>query len=248
MMKLPRLRAALETWRGLGWIYGLGLLVAFLSFLLFVNLAGDVVEGETRALDSSILRQIHDRQSPLLDAIALGLTLLGGSGGTAVVSLGAAFLLASRKRTSDALTLITAVSGASLLVVLLKLTFQQERPRLFPSLLPAPGYSFPSGHAVMAVTLYGTLALLVLSGVARAAPRIAGAVLLVALSLGIVWSRLYLSVHWPSDVAAGTLMACFWVAVCHLARHHLEGRRTGSSPCTSPVEPFPSAAAPEPRP
>ncbi len=131
--------------------------------------------------------------------------------------LGGIFLY--RRRILDAATLAIVLVGGGLLSTLLKIVFQQERPQLFSSIIPPPGdYSFPSGHSLIAFCLYGFFAAwLVLDS-----PREPWRWLVGLVSLGIAglvaFSRLYLGVHWPTDVIGGMLIAIFWVSLCMVGR------------------------------
>lgn len=219
--------------RRLGWFYGLGIVISMAALVGFGELADEVLEGDTQPVNVAVLQGLHAHANPFLDRLALTLTTLGGVAGTTVITCLVVVFFLWRRRFLDAVTLALVVLAGGALVTVLKHFFRQPRPDLFESLAPAHGFAFPSGHALLSVCLYGYLAaLLVLNGPQRWW-RWLGAAALVVLALGIGWSRLYLGVHWFSDVAAGGLVATFWVACCLMARHiaHTrQARRVGSSP------------------
>lgn len=141
-------------------------------------------------------------------------TFFGGGIWIATVSAVVAAALGWMKRWRDVVVLLTAVVGADLLMQALKLLVHRARPEFVRPLIHAGGYSFPSGHATTSVALYLVLALLSFGWVRRRAARVcilAGALTLSAL---IGFSRLYLGVHYLSDVLAGFVLGAVWVAVC----------------------------------
>ena len=209
--------------RRLGTLYALGWGTAFALLYLFADLSEDVLEGEFTPLNHAILTRLHAHSTPWLDQLALSLSALGGIMGTLLVGTAAMALLAARKRLLDAATLLIVLAGGSALTITLKQIFRQPRPAVFESLAPETTFSFPSGHSLMSVCLYGFLALLVLLEKPRLTWPLALALLM--LPAGIMWSRLYLGVHWFTDVLAGGLVACFWLTVCMMLRR--AARRRG---------------------
>ena len=202
--------------RRMGVVYAIGWATALGLLALFADLAEDVLEGEFTQLNERILTRLHAHASPTLDWLALSLSALGGITGTALVGGAAILLLALFKRTIDAATLTIVLAGGSVLTVVLKQIFRQPRPALFESLAPETSFSFPSGHSLMAVCLYGCLSLLLFLTKPRTTWPLALALLV--FPLGIMWSRLYLGVHWFTDVVAGGLVACVWLTVCMMLR------------------------------
>lgn len=202
--------------RRLGFVYALGWGTAFALLYLFADLSEDVLEGEFTSLNHKILNTLHAHATPWLDQWALSLSALGGIMGTLLIGGAAVALLAVRKRLIDAATLLIVLAGGSALTIALKQIFRQPRPAVFESLAPETTFAFPSGHSLMSVCLYGFLSLLVLLERPRLTWPLALALLL--LPAGIMWSRLYLGVHWFTDVAAGGLVACFWLTVCMMLR------------------------------
>ena len=130
--------------------------------------------------------------------------------------------------------LTVVLLGATGVIVSIKDIFQHPRPALFPSPYPERGYSFPSGPALMSVCLYGSLAGGLLRNFSSRWWSWMGALACGLFALSIVWCRLYLGVHWPSDVTGGMLLGAMWVVVGQLGLHYfsedcLPGRQ--SAPC-----------------
>lgn len=197
----------------LGWAYVLALTTAILALYGFARLADGVLEGEFQALNEGVLVAIHSGKSAWLDTLALELSRLGGVSGTVIVTAMAVVFLMVRRRSLDAAGLLVVVFGGALLIPLLKNWFRQPRPDLFVSLAPETSFSFPSGHATISVCLYAYLAALTVMQDPRKPWRWAVAGLFGMTALGVIWSRLYLGVHWLTDVVAGSLVAFFWVSV-----------------------------------
>ena len=176
----------------------------------FSEIVDEVVEGESRRFDRAVLLWINSHSPEWLDGPMRLVTALGYY--WIVVPLLAVAVLAfylAGWRLSAVLLLVSTV-GSSLLTTVLKAVFERSRPELFDSGYSASFYSFPSGHATVAVGFYGTLTLILayrLRGPARWAVVTLGFLLV----LLIGFSRLYLGVHYPTDVIAGFLAAPLWV-------------------------------------
>jgi undecaprenyl-diphosphatase len=170
------------------------------SVAVFAVVAALMTRGGTLRLDRELSEGIHLVATPVLDAVFAVLTQLGGALVLVPVILTVGGLAWVRGHRRAALVL-AGIGLATLLVnVGLKTLFARPRPDLFPVELLGD-YSFPSGHAMSGLAVWGTAALVA----ARLDPRLrrpAAAAALV-LALGIATSRVYLGVHWPSDVLAG---------------------------------------------
>jgi undecaprenyl-diphosphatase len=190
--------------------------------IFFVALADEVMEGGTQRVDDAVLLWLNDHASPALTGIALDFTALGsGLVVWLVLLVASVFLWHSRHRWSVAL-LWVSILGSGLINMMLKGLFHRARPQLFPWRVPYAGLSsFPSGHSMTAMVCYSTLAYLM----ARLAPTaflrrftIAIALVLVLL-IGV--SRMYLGVHYPTDVLAGFTMGLAWASFCAIAMEAL---------------------------
>ena len=204
-----------------------GLALVTLAAVGFALIAGAVVRGQTQQFDDAILRWMGSNGAPWLDVAALEVTALGARMVVyMVVLVASAFLWQSRHHYSAAM-LWVAVIGSGLINSVLKIAFNRPRPDVFPWRTEHVGVaSFPSGHAMTSIVVYGTLAFLI----ARLAPtvwlkRMVWTVaMLVVLVVGL--SRLYLGVHYPSDVLAGFVVGGAWAVVCALGMEAVRYFRT----------------------
>jgi undecaprenyl-diphosphatase len=193
-----------------------GLSVSLGALWLFAELAEEVFEGETRRLDAAVLLWMHDTFPAWFGPPLRVVTALGYPWAVVPLLLLAVFAFYRKSLVASAALLLVSVPGAAILGLVLKGLYERPRPDLFESGYTAPFYSFPSGHAITAVSFYGVLTLLVarrLDGRRRWIVVAVGA----ALVLLIGFSRLYLGVHYPSDVLAGYLAAALWVGTVGMA-------------------------------
>src|ERR671921_1444040 len=188
--------------------------LAFSAFVVwgFFELTDEVVEGESRALDTAVLLWIHQTFPGWLDGTMRFITALGYYWVVLPLLVAAVLFFYQKGWRLSAILLLVSTGGSIVLTTVLKSVFQRTRPELFNSGYQASFYSFPSGHATAAVGFYGMLTMILayrLHGAARWA--VVGCGLLVVLLIG--FSRLYLGVHYPTDVLAGYLSALLWL-VC----------------------------------
>jgi undecaprenyl-diphosphatase len=204
----------------------LGALVLVAASWLFAEIADDVINGKPITLvDAKVTTWLHTHAVPGVTTAMLLITHLHGLAGTGVLAALLGALLAWRREWYWLLTLALAVPGGMLVNMLAKLAFQRARPSVPDPLLILATYSFPSGHVAAATCFYGVVVALVFAQVEpwrlRAA-AVVGAVLVVAL---IALSRVYLGVHYLSDVLAAFAEGIAWVAICLMAVHTLRVRR-----------------------
>ncbi len=174
---------------------GAVLVLAVLLAIAFLALAGFAATGQVFSLDYTVQALVQGGRHPALEAPIRALTFLGSGWVLAVLCLPGWFLL-RRARHPLGRTLPAVVAGAFLLNVLTKWLVARPRPRLTT-------YGFPSGHALGAVIFFGTVIhVLWTAGVPRAW-RWAGTLASCLLIAGVAYSRLYLKVHWASDVLGG---------------------------------------------
>ena len=180
----------------------------------FAKFAGHVTSGRTQAFDEAVLRWIGEHRPMNLEPVMLEITFLGtGTVVIAVVAVSALFLWLTRHQYSAALLMISAIGGV-LLNNLLKVGFDRPRPQVFEWGSHALSSSFPSGHAMSAAAVYGTVAYLAARLQKRHVHRaitLFAAFILIAL---IAITRLYLGVHYPSDVLAGIIIGLAWASFC----------------------------------
>ncbi len=191
---------------------------AWLFLLMLVNVLG---EGALQRLDLGINQFLQNLRNPLIDHVMVVFSALGDAQVTVPVLLAALAWLWWRGRTQEALYWLAAAAFGKLAVIILKVSLGVARPvAMYPGW---EAFSFPSGHATMSVIIYGYLAV----SSARELPlrwRWLPYVVSGVLIAGIAFSRLYLGVHWTSDVLAGLAMGLAWVALSRIAlrRHRRE--------------------------
>ncbi|HVV86548.1 MAG TPA: phosphatase PAP2 family protein [Kofleriaceae bacterium] len=197
--------------------------------LAFVALGSEVREGETLGFDRAILLFFrHTPSNPVgshgVEAAAVHLSALGSSAVTTLVALIAVAFLALAGRRRYALLVGACAIGAGLWTTLLKHVYARPRPDFVTQIDPAGGQSFPSGHSTIAAALYLTLAVMI----ARTLPQQRLRVFVVAtgalLALLIGLTRVYLGVHYPTDVLAGWTIGLAWALACGLLARWLGGR------------------------
>lgn len=195
------------------------LAVLFLGVLipwcLFGVLAEEVAEREGFFFDLPILLFVHGHATPLLDRTMLFFTHAGSRWSLFPIGALVFMMLATQQRWAKALFWSLAVAGAALLNVAAKHVFARVRPDLWPSPAPETTFSFPSGHSVGSMAFAAALTLLAWRTPWRW-PVLAGTTLF-AFLVGL--SRVYLGVHYPSDVVAGWAAALAWVVGLHVVFH-----------------------------
>lgn len=168
--------------------------------------------GMFRTLDTSILQFIYGARSPMLTKIFLAFTFLG----SAPVILSATALLAVflfyKKEFAYFLLFFGTMFGNAVFAFLLKVFIHRPRPSFAP-LVSEDSFSFPSGHATLSVAFFGLLAYFFASAAKTRTMRINIFFIWVFLAFGIGFSRLYLGVHYPTDVAAGYLIGLFFLFI-----------------------------------
>jgi undecaprenyl-diphosphatase len=199
-----RLTLAAAVW------LAVGLAVSAFVIWAFAELADGVVEGESRRFDRAALIWIHANAPEWLEGPMRLVTTLVYYWVVLPLLAAVVFIFYLKGWRLSAHLLLVSTVGGFLLTTVLKGVFGRARPEFFDTGYTASFYSFPSGHATVAVGFYGTLTLILayrLSGFARWAVVACG----VSLVLLIGLSRLYLGVHYPTDVLAGFLAAPLWV-------------------------------------
>ena len=224
---LPWLRFGRLERNELTWLFvWLGACVLLFAF---VSLAGEVTEGDTQAFDTTILRALRDpadASKPIgpawIEGSLLDLTAIGGSTvlGLVIFAVVGFLVLQTRYRTAIVVA-ITSLSG-ELLNAALKYAFNRPRPTIVPHLRAVFSTSFPSGHAMESAIVYLTLgAILMRASETRLTKMyILGIAVLLTTLVGI--SRVYLGVHYPTDVIGGWIIGFMWASVCWLAAQRFE--------------------------
>ncbi|MDI5891767.1 phosphatase PAP2 family protein [Halomonas rhizosphaerae] len=206
-------------------------LVLFGGVWGFVELADEVSEGDTQSIDETLLLSLRnpaDHTDPLgpgwLEELGRDFTALGGVGVLVLVSLGALGYLLLARRYRAALLAAVAVPGGILLSTMMKVGFDRPRPDLVPHDSIVYTASFPSGHAMMSAVTYLTLAALLVRVQPELRLKAYILVLAILLTLLVGMSRVYLGVHWPTDVLAGWTAGAAWAALCWLAMRWMQRR------------------------
>lgn len=187
----------------------LPLIGIYLPLLIFSVLALKLWQSEVGFLfpwDVPILMAIHQTVQPQLDVLALSLTQLGGFHGASIIFSVLALLLLLRRQFRSCIYLLTAGLGNAFINQTLKGLLHRARPHLWESSYHH-GYAFPSGHSMTSMTLATVLIILTWKTPWRIPAMIFGSLFVIA----IAWTRLYLGVHYPSDILAGWMVALAWV-------------------------------------
>ncbi|MGI8642134.1 MAG: phosphatase PAP2 family protein [Pyrinomonadaceae bacterium] len=220
-----RLKALSARFQALvGSILFLGLASAVGALFFFAWLADEVLEGDAKTFDETVRVFVHGFASESLTALMQFITMLGSTLFLSFlcVSVFVIFIIKNWKRA--AILLMTTMAGAVILNFALKVSFGRARPvPFFDTPLP-DSYSFPSGHSLYAACFYGVLAWLVATRIQNKSLRILIWSLAVLLALLIGLSRIYLGVHYPSDVIAGYAAAVVWILTVMLIDFTLKER------------------------
>jgi undecaprenyl-diphosphatase len=216
----------LRTWIDLARreIVPLALFFAIAMLMLgFSEIVEEVGEGDTRWIDEGLLYALRtsDPADPIgphwLEDNVVEITALGGFGVLAlVIALATGFLLLQRKWLNAAMLLIATLGGTAISEGL-KVGFSRPRPDLVAHTVDVTSMSFPSGHAMLSAVTYLTLGAMLArtQKERRSRAYILGAAVFLTLIIGA--SRIYLGVHWPTDVLAGWCLGAAWALLCWFA-------------------------------
>jgi undecaprenyl-diphosphatase len=215
------------------------LIIGFITFNLFGGLAEQVTEQEEIvSFDQALASSLYQNASPGEVSFFRAITILAGRAATIGIGIGIAIVLIVRRKMLLLLSWATAILGNSLLNAILKAAFQRSRPAFPDPFLVETNWSFPSGHAMGAMVIYGMLTYLLILQFKQNISKII-VLFMVALILLIGFSRLYLGVHYFSDVMAGYIVGLGWLSVVisgtEIVRRHSQWRRrrTGSTKMNS---------------
>ena len=177
------------------------------SITIFVQLADEVLEGEPIGFDEPVLRFAESLANPAVDPYIVAVTELGGAPITIAVLVVGVMYYVRRNRYRAAAFLASAIGGAALTVYFLKLLFARHRPDLWQAIVEESTYSFPSGHAMASSAVAFSLMVLFWYTRWRWITVVLGLLYLLIIS----WTRVYLGVHYPSDIIAGWCISLTWV-------------------------------------
>ncbi|HEX8942535.1 MAG TPA: phosphatase PAP2 family protein [Gemmatimonadaceae bacterium] len=191
-----------------------GAAVAIVLTWAFSEIAERVRAGSTQGIDDAVMHWMAAHQSPGVQSVMLEITALGTSAVVAMIVFIAGLFLWLNHHKHSAILLIAATLGGMVLDGLLKIGFNRPRPQIFHWGTQVVSSSFPSGHAMASTIVYGTVAYLA----ARLQQNVTSRILTMAMAgviiLLICSSRLYLGVHYPSDVLAGVVIGLAWAGFC----------------------------------
>lgn len=206
-------------------------LLAVAAVWVFIVVASEVSEGDTRHVDELILRAFRSSTDPAdpvgpawVEGAVRDLTSLGSNVVLLIFTTAVAVFLAVRRQ-SHALTLVlVSTGGGFLLAQALKLAFSRPRPDLVPHLAYVSSSSFPSGHSMFSAVVYLTLGVLLSQLVKERVLKayFIGVACFLTFVVGV--SRVYLGVHYPTDVLAGWSAGLAWALLCWMAASYLQRR------------------------
>ena len=201
---LAQVRSALHPY---GWRLALLFVGVLIPLYVFGAFAGEVVEQEVFFFDLPVLLSVHGLATPLYDRIMLFFSFLGSRWVMTPLDVSIVLALLVWRRRASAVFWGLAVGGGVLMNLAAKHSFARLRPALWPSLAPETTFSFPSGHAVGSMAFVVALSVLTWHTRWRWPVLICGSVFVFLVGL----SRIYLGVHYPSDVIAAWAAALAWV-------------------------------------
>jgi undecaprenyl-diphosphatase len=212
------------------WLLG-GVFLAGLLLLAFGHIAEEVLEGDATRFDQTVLlalRSPADPADPLgpawLEEAARDITSLGSYAVLGIIFFAVIAYLLLTKRRAAALWVAASVGGGVLLSNVLKHSFDRPRPDLVAHSVRVFTSSFPSGHAMLSAVTFLTLGVLLASihNSWRVKVFFLGIAIFLTVIVGV--TRVYLGVHYPTDVLAGWCVGAGWAAICWTAFHWLQGR------------------------
>jgi undecaprenyl-diphosphatase len=186
---------------------------AALAILIFVRITRELIEGDVSAVDSAILLTIVKTRTPWLTIAAVDVTALGS---ITLVILFSAFTLVVLLVLGDrlgALQMLAASAGAGILTLLTKNIIERIRPEEAQRLITVSGFSYPSGHSVSTSALYLTIAIIASRYVEHSAARTAICLAVSVVLIMVGASRVYLGVHYATDVVSGISLGAAWALV-----------------------------------
>ncbi|MDB5163013.1 MAG: acid phosphatase [Candidatus Saccharibacteria bacterium] len=199
---------------------GLAFVLFWTPIIVFVKLADEVLENEPIHIEIVLLNYIHSLSTPFLDGFFLFITTIGNVESILPITILILAYIIYRKQRLNALIVLFGVGGAALANFLLKLIFHRDRPAFWQSAITETGYSFPSGHAMVSCALVLCLIVILWNTKWRLTAIIAGASTIILIGL----SRLYMGVHYPTDVLAGWSVSIAWVLIVTVIAKGLSNR------------------------
>lgn len=203
----------------------IGLAAAVGTIIFFGWLSDEVLDGETRHFDEVTRAAVHQLASPAMTTAMRGISFLGSTLFLTLATAAVIIWFALRKWGHEARLFAITMVGASLLNVSLKLAFKRSRPIPFFDLWPPETYSFPSGHSLTSACFFGAFAAILSGRITSRRVRAIVWVVATTMFLLIGFSRIYLGVHYTTDVIAGFAAALIWILVVRFVEMQLRRRR-----------------------
>ncbi|MGH7213160.1 MAG: phosphatase PAP2 family protein [Tepidisphaeraceae bacterium] len=226
-----------RLWNILEWLGGHGWVVIGASLLVvsgtwgFIKLSSEVEEGETQQFDEWAVRALRQKQDPSkpigpawMAEVGRDITALGGVAVLTLATLAVAGFLALNRKYHAMLLVLVATGGGLALSSMLKGFFDRGRPELVPHLSHVYTSSFPSGHSMLAAVVYLTLGSLLTGLTRERTSKIYFLAVALVLTFLIGASRVYMGVHYPTDVLAGWTAGLVWAMLCWLVARWLRRR------------------------
>jgi len=186
---------------------------AALALVVFVRITRELIEGDAGRIDSAILHAVAKDRTPWLTAAAVDVTALGSITLVALFSAFALLVLILLRDRMGALQLLAASVGAALLTIVTKDAIERARPTEVQHLIAVSGFSYPSGHSVSTAALYLTLAIIACGYVQHSGARSAIFIAVCAVPIIVGASRVYLGVHYATDVVSGLSLGAAWALI-----------------------------------
>ena len=203
----------------------LGMIAAIGSLVFLGWLADQVFEGDARHFDDATRAAVHTFASPTLTLFMRFMSFVGSTLFLTLATAGVIVWFALRKWGREAKLFALTMIGASLLNITLKLAFKRERPVPFFDLSAPESYSFPSGHSLASCVFFAGLAAILSGRIKRKRTRTIMWTTATIMFLLIGLSRIYLGVHYTTDVIAGFASAIIWILVVRFVEKELAKRK-----------------------
>ncbi|MCZ7602695.1 MAG: phosphatase PAP2 family protein [Melioribacteraceae bacterium] len=202
-----------------------------LSLFLFIQIADAVHDKETLSIDNKILlmfRDLDDIAKPIgherVQYVVRDITALGSSTLLTIITLIVVIYLGLKREIRSIIYVLSAAIGGGILVQILKVLFARPRPEIVGQLVTEITMSFPSGHSAMSAVVYLSIAVLISRIESSYKTRVFIITTALTISFIVGLSRIYLGVHYPTDVLAGWMIGLFWALLCWFVATIIEKR------------------------
>lgn len=199
--------------------------IALAATFVFLVIADELREGDLDELDTQISMAVHHRQTPVLDVLMILCTMIGTGPVFITVNCAVGYWAYKRGRNSYILVLVANLIIAIVVNPVLKQIFARARPTLVEVIQRPDTYSFPSGHAMSAMVVFGSIATVIIALRPKLKPFVMACAGILIAGIGV--SRVYLGAHWPMDVLAGWASGVpFLIATVHIIHRAKRGVAT----------------------